>query len=414
VSGSLGRAETGDLIERARDVSAAHRKVYPGDRAGRQPLHTLYVPADAFTERTTVAFGEEALALLETHAPDAVSFGEAFEFSPPIAERVRARVLAKLSSEPVEDVRIDFEDGYRNRSHEEEDRHAFEAAEAVAGARANATLPPSFGLRPKSFADATAERSLRTVDVFLTTLVRAAGGLPDGFTVTFPKVVAREHVVLFARGLGRLETALGLDKGALGFEIQVETPQSIVDPAGAFAARPILEAAGGRLSAMHFGVFDYTASLGLMPWEQRLDHPANDFARQVMQVALAGTGVRVADGSTNVVPASDGTDDVHAAWRAHARHVRHSLGAGFYQGWDLHPSHLVSRYAAVYGWLLPQLEDAMTRVRASRALARTAGVLDEPATVTSLLRYLRFAVSSGAVDEAEVLEGAGLTPEELG
>lgn len=414
MTGSLGRAETGDLIERARDVSATHRKLYPEERPERQPLHTLYVPADRFTEGTTVAIGEEALGLLETHAPDAASFGEAFELALPLAERTRERVLEKLSREPVEDVRIDFEDGYGTRPDAEEDRHAMEAAEAAAGDRANGTLPASFGLRPKSFADATAERSLRTLDLFVTTLVRAAGKLPEGFTVTFPKVVAREHVVLFARGLGRLEAALGLDKGALGFEIQVETPQSIVDPTGAVAARPILEAAGGRLTAMHFGVFDYTASLGLMPWEQRLDHPVNDFAREVVQAALAGTGVRLSDGSTNVVPATERTEDVHAAWRVHAAHVRHSLGAGFFQGWDLHPSHLVSRYAAVYGWLLPHLEDAMSRVRASRARAQAGGVLDEPATVKSLLRYLRFAVSSGAVDEAEVLEGAGLTPEELG
>jgi hypothetical protein len=40
-------------------------------------------------------------------------------------------------------------------------------------------------------------------------------------------------------------------------------------------------------------------------------------------------------------------------------------------------------------------------------------VLDEPATIMGLLRYLRLAVSSGAVDQAEVLERAGLSPDEL-
>jgi citrate lyase beta subunit len=180
------------------------------------------------------------------------------------------------------------------------------------------------------------------------------------------------------------------------------------------AAPRIVEAAGGRLAGMHFGVFDYTASLGLMPWEQRLDHPANDFARFAIQVALAGTGVRVSDGSTNVVPASDETRDVRAAWRVHASHVRHSLESGFVQGWDLHPSHLVSRYATVYGWLLPHLDDAVTRVRAWRERSAAAeGVLDEPATVSSLLRYLRFVVSSGAAEQAEVLERSGLTRDEL-
>jgi hypothetical protein len=164
---------------------------------------------------------------------------------------------------------------------------------------------------------------------------------------------------------------------------------------------------------MHFGVFDYTSALGLMPWEQRLDHPANDFARHALQVALAGTGVWISDGSSNVVPASDRTEDVHAAWRVHADLVRHSLSDGFVQGWDLHPAQLASRYAAVYGWLLPHLDDATSRVRAWREAAAAAGVLDEPATVASLLRYLRLAVSSGAVDDAEVIETTGLARTEL-
>jgi hypothetical protein len=174
-----------------------------------------------------------------------------------------------------------------------------------------------------------------------------------------------------------------------------------------------VDAADGRLTAMHVGVFDYTGSLGLMPWEQRLDHASLDVARSLLQVALAGTGVRISDGSSIVVPASDRTEAVHAAWRVHADHVRHSLGHGFYQGWDLHPAHLVSRYAAVYGWLLPHLDDAASRVRAWREGAAAKGVLDEPATVTSLLRFLRFAVSSGAVDEAEGVEATGLARDEL-
>src|SRR6185436_694815 len=237
--------------------------------------------------------------------------------------------------------------------------------------------------------------------------------LPDGFVVTFPKVTTAEHVAGFAAALERLEAGLGLAERSLRFEVQVETPRSVIGPDGSVAAPAILEAAGGRLTAMHFGVFDYTAALGLMPWEQRLDHPANDFARHALQVALAGTGVWISDGSSNVVPASERTEDVHAAWGVHADHVRHSLRHGFYQGWDMHPAHLVSRYAAVFGWLLPHLDDAAFRVRAWRRRVEAHGVLDEPATVASLLRYLRFAISSGAVEEDEVLEAAGLASVEL-
>jgi citrate lyase beta subunit len=403
-----------DLLERADRAAAEHRRRFPADPgAAGQPLETLYVPADRVTAATTVEFGAEALRLLDAHAADPASFEVAFGVDAAVSERTRARVRAKLERAPVEDLRVDFEDGYGARPDDEEDRHAEAAARAVQVSLGDGTAPPSFGLRVKSFADGAEWRSIRTLDTFLTTLVEAAGGLPDGFVVTFPKVVTPEHVAHVAEALERLEIGLGLAERALPFEVQVETPRSVIDPDGSVAAGRIMDAADGRLRAMHFGVFDYTAALGLMPWEQRLDHPANDFARHALQVALAGTGVWISDGSSNVVPASDRTEGVHAAWGVHARHVRHSLRHGFYQGWDLHPAHLVSRYAAVYGWLLPHLDDAASRVRAWRRRVEAHGVLDEPATVASLLRYLRFAVSSGAVDEAEVLEITGLARAEL-
>ena len=413
MSRSLSDDGWSDLLERAAEAEAEQRHRFPGDAAASQPLHTLYVPADRITPTTTVEFGTEALRLLETHAPDPAAFEEAFGVDASVAERARTRVRAKLERQPVEDLRVDFEDGYGARPDDEEDRHAEEAARDVHAARESGSAPVSFGLRVKSFADGRHARSVRTLDTFLTTLIEAAGGLPEGFVVTFPKVDTAEHVAIFAEVLERLELGLGLADETLRFEVQVETPRSVIAPDGAVAAPRIVDAAGGRLTAMHVGVFDYTASLGLMPWEQRLDHPANDLARQLLQVALAGTGVAISDGSSNIVPASDRTEDVHATWRVHAGHVRHSLSAGFYQGWDLHPSHLVSRYAAVYGWLLPHLDDATARVGAWRAGAATEGVLDEPATIMGLLRYLRLAVSSGAVDQVEVLERAGLSPDAL-
>jgi citrate lyase beta subunit len=398
-----------DLLERAREIADASR--HPGPAAdARRPLHTVYVPADVVATTTVEAFGAEALQLLETHAPDPPTFAEAFGINPEVAGRTRERVERKLRTDPVEDLRVDFEDGYGGRPDDEEDRHADAAAAALVAAEAGGAR--SVGIRVKSFADGLEARSVRTLDRCVGALVEA-GGVPDGFVVTFPKVIAPGHAALFVEILGRLEHDRKLRDGALRFEIQVETPRSVVDANGAIGAPAIVEAARGRLTAMHFGVFDYTAALGLMPWEQRLDHPANDFARYAVQVAVAGSGVAVSDGSTNVVPASDRTEDVHAAWRVHATHVRHSLRAGFYQGWDLHPSHLVSRYAAVFGWLLPHLDDATERVRALRQGTPEGSVLDEPATVTSLLRFLRFAVSSGAVDEDDVLVRTGLMRSDL-
>jgi citrate lyase beta subunit len=381
----------------------------------RQPLQTLYVPADRVTRSTVSEFGAEALRLIEAHAPDAEAFVDAFGVPEDVAEHTRERTLARLRRLPVEDLRVDFEDGYGVRSDQEEDGHAAEAARSVVGARADENAPPWFGLRVKSFDDdALRARSIRTLERFVETLVEAVGALPEGFVVTFPKVTDPSQVVAFANELGDLESGLGSAGRRMRFEVQIETPRSVIGPDGAAAVPRVLEAGDGRITAMHLGVFDYTASLGLMPWEQRLDHPANDFARHVLQVALAGTGVWISDGSSNVVPANDETPAVRAAWRTHADHVRHSLSNGFTQGWDLHPAHLASRYAAAYGWLLPHLDDATERVRAWGQGGQTRGMLDEPATITSLLRYLRFAVTSGAADQQEVLVQTGLGRDELG
>ena len=380
----------------------------------RQPLQTLYVPADRVTRSTVSEFGAEALRLVGTHAGDADAFVDAFGTQEDFAERTRERTLARLERLPVEDLRVDFEDGYGVRSDEEEDDHAVETARSVAEARADGNAPPWFGLRVKSFDDEGLEaRSRRTLERFLSALIDAADGLPEGFVVTFPKVSDPAQVVGIVQTLSGLESSLGIADASLRFEVQIETPRSVLGPDGAAAAPRILEAGGGRITAMHLGVFDYTASLGLMPWEQRLDHPANDFARQVLQVALAGTGVWISDGSTNVVPRNDHTNVVRGAWRMHAHQVRHSLSNGFYQGWDLHPAHLASRYAAVYGWLLEHLDGALERVTAWREGASLRGVLDEPATISSMLRCLRFGVASGAIDEAVVLSETGLRRDEL-
>jgi citrate lyase beta subunit len=419
---SLGEAALADLVATVEEVAAAHARRYPGDPAGRQPVHTVYVGGDRFTAGTATAHGAEALRLFDAHAPDGSALAAALGLDAGAAQAaargvdgaglaatVRDRVAAKLAREPVEDLRIDFEDGYGDRDDGEEDRDAARAAAEVAEAAAAGALPPFVGLRVKSFADGRHRRSIRTLDVFLTGLLERAGRLPDGLVVTFPKVVAAAHIAAFAELLGRLEAALGLPDGRLRFEVQVETTQSILDPAGQVGLRGIAEAAGGRLSGAHFGVYDYTAACGLAPSEQRLTHPACDFARHVMQVALAGTGVRLSDGSTAAVPAGEDAPAVHAAWRLHAAHVRHSLRHGFWQGWDLHPAQLPSRYVAVYAWHLEGFEQAAARIRAFHAGAPgPGGVLDEPATIRALVAQLRRAVHCGAVPEEEALAGSGL------
>ncbi|HEU5159808.1 MAG TPA: aldolase [Streptosporangiaceae bacterium] len=398
---NLSVSSTDDLSERVLAVKAEHAARYPGADEGRQPVHTFYVPADRVSATTPADLGAEALRLLDAHAPDAATFGEVFGLAPEPASRVRERVAAKLAKEPVEDLRIDFEDGYGTRPDGEEDAHVAQAVDAVAQAYPVRGLPHYWGLRVKSFADGGHERAMRTLDAFLTGLRDTLGRLPSGFIVTFPKVVMAEHVAVFTDFCARLEEALGLPSGRIRFEIQVETTEAIINGDGKCGLPAIVAAAAGRLTAAHFGVFDYTAACGLPPGEQRLDHPACDFARHVMQVSLAGTGVRLADGGTNVVPATDEAADVHHAWSVHARMVEHSLRHGFYQGWDVHAAQLPSRYAAVYGHYLDGVEEAARRVTAWRKRsAGKDGVVDEPATIKALEAHLRRAVDCGALDES--------------
>lgn len=399
---SLTAGATDDLmgvVEYALDTHAMRRR--RGRWAGRQPVHTVYVPADRLTADTVAAWGGEALRLLDAHAPEPADLAEACGVTPELADLVRPRVAAKLADEPIEDLRIDFEDGYGVRDDADEDADAERAAAVAAGPGA----PAFVGLRVKSFAEGRHRRAVRTLDGFLTAVLDATGGtLPDGFVITFPKVIAVAHVEAFAGVLGRLEQALGLADRRLVFELQIETTESVIDHAGRAALPAFVDAAAGRLVGAHFGVYDYTAACGLPGDEQRLDHPACDVARHIMQVTLAGTGIRMSDGSTNRTPADDSRSAVHAVWAHHARLVRYGLSHGFVQGWDMHPSHLVSRYATVHAFHLAHLDDTIARLERWSAAGEGpagAGVVDEPATIRALQASLRRAVDCGAIDADE-------------
>jgi hypothetical protein len=165
----------------------------------------------------------------------------------------------------------------------------------------------------------------------------------------------------------------------------------------------MVHAASGRCSGLHYGTYDYSAFCGIAARYQSLDHPAADHAKAVMQAAAAGTGVRLSDGSTNVVPADDTTAEVHRTWRTHADLVRHSLSNGYYQGWDMHAAHLPSRFATVFAFHLDGIDDTIARLRAAHDGGdAVAGVMDEPATVKTLTDRLRKAVDCGALDDTDV------------
>jgi len=378
---------------------------YPGPRPGRQPVHTAYLPADRFGPALAARWGRDALAALEAWAPGPAEFGDAMGLPARLAADVRSRVLAKLITEPVEDLRLDFEDGYGDRGDGAEDADASRAAGLLAAEAAAGKAPPFTGLRCKSLERATRRRAIRTLDGFLGELL-AHGPLPAGFVVTLPKVTSADQVTAMAGLCGALEQAHGLAPGALVFEVQVETPQLILGADGTATIARCVHAAGGRLTGLHYGTYDYSAALGIAAQQQSMEHPAADHARAVMQVAAAGTGVRLSDGSTNVLPEGD-RDQVTGAWELHARLVRRSLDRGFYQGWDLHPAQLPSRYAATFGFFREGLPAAAARLR-SYVGREPGGILEEPATARALAGFLARGLDCGAVTGAELAELTGL------
>ncbi|SHL48682.1 DUF6986 family protein [Actinacidiphila paucisporea] len=392
----------------ATDAELARR--YPGDPGTRQPVHTVYVPADAFTAGTAREWGDRALAALDEHAPDAAALASVLGLPGALAAEVHDRVRDKLRREPVEDLRIDFEDGYGARPDAEEDAAAVAAAHTVTALTAEGGAPPWIGIRMKCMEAAVRDRGIRTLDLFLTALLDG-GGLPDGLALTLPKVTFPAQVAAMAALCGQFEQAAGLPDGRIGFEIQIETTQAILGPDGAATVPRLIDAAAGRATSLHYGTFDYSAACGVSAAHQAPDHPAADHAKAVMQVAAAGTGVRLCDGSTNVLPVGP-AQAVHDAWRLHYGLVRRSLARAYYQGWDMHPAQLPTRYAAVYAFCREGLDTASARL--AGYVARTAGaVLDEPATARALSGYLLRGLDCGAVDPAEVAERTGLTRAEL-
>jgi citrate lyase beta subunit len=383
----------------------------------RQPVHTVYGGAHLFKADTARRLGERALAALDEHA-GAREFAAAFglDVDAGLAGTIRERVASKLRREPVEDFRIDFEDGYGNRSDPEEDGHADAAAAEVARGHREGLLPPYIGIRIKSLGGELRGRAVRTLDRFVTALAANAGAMPANFVVTLPKITAAEQVSALADRLEALERTLTLPTGMLRLELMIETTESILDPRGACAIPALVDAARGRCRGAHFGTYDYTASCQITAAHQHMTHPACDFAKHMMQVALASSDVWMSDGATNVLPVGDRAT-VHAAWRLHASHVRHSLVGGFYQGWDLHPAQLPSRYAAVYAFFLDGLDAASTRLRnfvEKAAQATLVGeVFDDAATGQGLLNYFLRALNSGAITDDEAVARSGLTIEEL-
>lgn len=464
---SLSPESLREITGRLSAANAEFTTHYPGETGKRQPVHTVYGGAHLFKADSADRLGALARRALDQFAPDYLAFARAvdlpgsdqlpeltddashelnaLENDPDDARRenkplwlahtIYKRVNEKIRREPVEDFRIDFEDGYGNRPDVEEDGHAASAANEVAEGLRNGTLPPFIGIRIKPFNEELRDRSIRTLDIFVSTLAEQTNGkLPENFVITLPKITIPEQVAALASILTQLEQQTALPKGSLKFEMMIETTQSIINHHGEINLPLLLARSEGRCVAAHFGTYDYTAGCNITAAHQHMLHPACDFAKNMMQVSFAGTGIWLSDGATNIMPVAphrfveggapltqeqieENRTVVHRAWKLHYDHIQHSLITGFYQGWDLHPAQLPTRYAAVYAFFLESLEAASERLKnfvEKAAKATLVGdVFDDAATGQGLLNYFLRAINCGAITEEEALELSGLTLQEL-
>ncbi|MDQ2745783.1 MAG: aldolase/citrate lyase family protein [Acidobacteriota bacterium] len=429
----------------------------------RSPVHVVYGGAHLYRAETPRKFGTIALKSAATYAPNFAEFARAMRlagakslpvydeavqnlefqiaeetekaqaenFAAWFARTIYRRVIEKLEREPVEDFRIDFEDGYGFRRDAEEDADALSASDELAKSLLEKTITPFSGFRIKSFQTETYRRAVRTLDLFLTNLLeKTAGVLPENFVVTLPKITRTEEVEILAALLGEFEQRNNLENGAIKIEIMIETPTAIVSKTGEIALRGLVEAGGGRVNSAHFGAYDYTAAFGISGTHQHLRHEACVFARQMMQIALAPLDIRLSDSVTTEMPVavfkgenltheqkSENVRVVRTAWRRHFDNVNQSLINGFYQSWDLHPAQLPARYAAVYAFFLEAKNSQGARLKGFVEKAAqanlTGNIFDDAASAQGLLNFFARALNCGALTEAEVSAATGLTANEI-
>jgi citrate lyase beta subunit len=452
--------EVRPLLDGLVEARRSHALAFPGPPVARQPVHVVYGGAQLFRHDIAARLGKRALKTLGTYAPDAFALAKALDL--PGQERIPdkkkpakafaqsfledpaaaaaldpvlarfctlyERLLHKLEKEPVEDYRIDFEDGFGIRPDDEEDAVAVVAAMEVAKGLDEGGLPEGVGIRIKAFNEATQARGTRTLEMFLTRLLeRTQGKLPPTFVVTLPKVELPEEVALLDGILTRIEARADLRRGRITVELMMETPSAFFDAAGSARLPALLEAAQGRCRGVHVGTHDLLASAGVVGPDTRLEHPTAQAAVRLLQLWTLGRGVFLSDGPITTLPIAphkaregaltkkqlrENREAVHDAWLSAAALIRRSLDRGVHQGWDLHPAQIPVRFAATFAYYLEAHEAAAPRLkrfleRAAQATA-TGRAFDDAATGRALFGFYRRGWACGALGAGE-LEEAGLT-----
>ena len=343
-----GMPESSDAAEllRGSDLAALDARLestdqlletrFPGDDGRRQPVHTVYVPADRYHPDLPAQWGAAAAACVEARrdrgglaAPPGWIDG-----SPP---RSPLASCAKLAAEPIEDLRLDFEDGYGPRPDDEEDARRRGDGEPLADA---APPGPRRRCRPAVQVLRGADPPPRATHPRPVPRhpARRPAACPTGWSSRCPRSARSSQVAGHGRRSAGGSRRRRTPRRSLRFEIQVETPQLII---GADGTRPVAAADPRRWRAGHRPALRHLRLQRLAAASPRptrpCDHPAADFAKQVDAGGRRrhrGAPVR----RLHQRAAGRRPAQVHAAWRLHAGLVRRALERGFYQGWDLHPA----------------------------------------------------------------------------
>lgn len=407
-------------------------EIYSGDNENRQPVHTLYGGAHLFNSGTIRKMKELALNSFLQYVKDGNELSEIFGWTVDSNQKSElfGKIMHKLKNEAVEDFRIDFEDGLGIVSESDEDEISEFTAKEYFECLKNNTSSPFFGIRIKSFSEDTKYRAVRTLNIFLTTLLRLNEGcIPENFVITLPKVYSADQVKAMSEILKLFEKNFNLKKNSLKFELMLETPQAFIDPHGKLNLLNLISASDNRCVSVHLGLYDLTSQCNISPVYQTFSHPICDFARNLTKLSLAGTGVNFSDGATIIIPAvlhkgnsltdlqiTENKKSVLNAWKIIHDNVFHSLKNGIYQGWDLHPVQIPSRYAATYKFFRDGYNEVSQRLKnfidkAAKATL-TGVVFDDAATAQGMLNFLLKAFNCGAIDENDI-NNTGLTIEQL-
>ncbi len=424
-------------LEKSNGVLSAQSHRLSPRHAHQHPVHVLYGGAHLFSEATFAKIARMSQEAFQFAAPDAGTLNKLVggDWSTEFSSAIFSRVSKKMIREPLEDYRVDFEDGYGVRTDDEEDRHAKAAAVTMVKLAEAEHTPRVMGIRIKPLSTAGMRRSLRTLSLFVTQFAEesavasavesaansgrqtSASGSKRSrlkfMMVTLPKVTSPEQVTTLVDILDAFEKNFHLGAGFFRVEILIESPEAFLSVDGTIPLPSFVAAARGRCQSLHFGIYDFTSSLGIGSAGQEIDHLSCDFARMWIQiVAGLAPGLGLSDGIINRLPMSPKENssaalaDYHDAWRYNYKQMMRSLTLGYYQGWDLHPSQLPIRHIANHVFILQEFDSAAARLkvfveRASQA-SLSGGLFDDRASVLGLLNFFERATASGVLSRSEV------------